>query len=142
MYEIIKDIIPLLTGPPAFVHGTEGWLNIVADKTGLKKGLVYLDQPLESEDSLHKSGYLEENYFLRMFFLKKSKLSWTPIEHNEVISEMRTLRAEFVSKLSANSSIRSIERVATMDVMNILDVNLSGTIVEIGVIPFNNYSSC
>lgn len=142
MVEIIKELVALLDGPPLFIYGAKSWLNIQSDDANIDNALIYLDQPLESSDTFHTSGYLEEMYILRMFFLEQSDIAWNPEEHNEVIQRMRTLRSKFINKLEQSDKIHHITNITTTDIINVLDVNLSGAIVEIGVIPFSTYTNC
>lgn len=142
MISIIRAIVAALVGPPEFYHGTSQWQNLNADKADLDDGIVYLDEPITSDDDLTQGGYIEEAYPLRLMFLKKSKLDWTPTQHQVIISEMRTLRRKFLNKLQDDAGVRYVSDVVTTDVMNVLDANLSGVLVEVTVTPFNSESAC
>ncbi len=142
MISIIRAIVASLTGPPVFYHGTSKWQNLNADKADLDDGIVYLDEPITSDDDLTQGGYIEEAYPLRLMFLKKSKIDWPPTQNKVIISEMRTLRRKFLNKLQDDAGVRYVSDVVTTDVMNVLDANLSGVLVEVTVTPFNSESAC
>ena len=85
MIALIQSIVASLTGPPLFYHGTAAWQNLNADNAELKDGIVYLDEPITSDDDIKQSGYIEETYPIKLLFLKKSKLKWTPVQQQLVI---------------------------------------------------------
>lgn len=142
MVELIQEITEGLTEVKAFIHGTRSWQNLISEKSIFGLPAVYLDEPLISNDTIMKSGYVQESYPLKMFFLDKSELSWTPDQHQEVIVSMRTLRRKFLAKMMSDERIREVNYVRTTDVMNILDHNLSGCLLEITVVPFNSDPNC
>lgn len=71
MIQILTDIIAAMTGTPTFIYGTESWNNFKADSTAVLP-VVFLNEPLMSNDKLNQSGYLEEIYPIKLLFLNKS----------------------------------------------------------------------
>jgi len=141
MISIIQAIIAAMTGSPTFIYGDAGWNNFKGDNTA-SFPVVFLNEPLMSNDTLHQGGYYEEEYPLQMLFLKKSKLSWTPEEHHVVIDAMRTLRREFVNRLQDNAAVNTLTGFSTTDVINVMDLNLSGVLIEFNCKLFNTESNC
>jgi hypothetical protein len=129
---------------PIFLHGEKEIQNAISDEIDLeaKEAAVYLDEPIRSNDNITKGGYIEETYPIEMLFVKKSQLDWTPEQHQVVILEMRDLRRRFLNRLASNSNVRSVSGVTTIDIKNIFNVNLSGVILRLTVVPFNSNSAC
>lgn len=139
---LINSVATAITGTPKFIHGDKGFQNL-QDDIDITAGVVFLDEPIASNDVLKQSGYLEESYPLRILFAKKSQMDWTPEQHQVVIQECREMRREFIVLLSNNSNIQSvIPGMKTTDIINLFDVNLSGVYLEITVVPFNIAANC
>lgn len=139
---LINTVAVAITGTPTFIHGDKGFQNL-QDDINIESGVVFLDEPITSNDTLKKSGYLEESYPLRILFAKKSKMDYTPEQHQVLIQECREMRREFIVLLSDNENIRSIEpTMKTTDIINLFDINLSGVYLELTVLPNNNAANC
>jgi hypothetical protein len=104
--------------------------------------IVFLDEPITSNDTLTQGGYLEEEYPLVMLFAEKSELDWTPAQHGDAIDRQRSLRSKFINILSTGNYIRRIKSIRTLEGKNIYDVNLSGVLLFITVVPFNQADAC
>jgi hypothetical protein len=141
MIQILTDIIAAMTGSPTFIYGTEGWNNFKADSAAVFP-VIFLNEPLMSNDKLAKSGYMEEVYPLKMMFLDKAQIDWTPAQHHTIIDAMRLLRREFINRLQDDDNIREIDNIQTTDVFNVLDMNLSGVLLEIEISLYNSLSNC
>lgn len=139
----IVEALPLTDSPeayPTFVHGEKEFQNFIADE--IEGTLVFLDAPITSNDRPTKGGYIEESYPISMLFLAKSELDYTPEQHQVIIQQMRALRRRFINRLQANANVREVNGISTIDVVNIFDVNLSGVIYRLNVIPFNTDTAC
>jgi hypothetical protein len=148
--DLIKSIVqslPVTDSPisyPNFIHGEKDYQNLLAEGVNfdLQDVTVFLDQPISSNDDIKKSGYIEETYPLSMAFLKRSELDFTPDQHQVLIDQMRVLRKRFLNRLTSNSNVKSVSSVQTTDAINVFDVNLSGIVMKLTVVTFNNDSSC
>jgi hypothetical protein len=125
---------------PTFVHGEKSWQNLVADE--IQDVIVFLDEPITCNDQLKQGGYIEEEYPLSMLFVNKTELDYTPAQHRVIIDAMMTLSKRFLLRLQANSNIRSVKNSVRIEVTNIFDVNLSGVILKVLVVPFNEDGAC
>lgn len=140
--EILKAVSGCLDGPPMFIHGTESYHNLVSDNINLDNKVVYVDEPIISDDDLKQGGYYEERYDVKMLFLGRSQLDWNSEQQQEIISQCRALRKKFIHELEKNEDVRFIDNIRTTDVMNVLDVNLSGCMVTLYVTPLNPEGYC
>jgi hypothetical protein len=141
--ESIVGALPITAGGstyPTFVHGEKSWQNLQADE--IQNVVVFLDEPITSNDVLTQGGYIEEEYPLSMLFVNKTELDFTPDQHRVIIDAMRELSKRFILRLQANSNVRSVKNSIRVDVTNIFDVNLSGVILKIVVVPYNSDGAC
>jgi hypothetical protein len=145
--QIVKDIaeaLPVTESPNTFAtfkHGEKEFQNYIADE--LEGVLIFLDEPITSNDSIKKGGYIEEEYPISMIFADKTELDWTPEQHQEVILEMRALAKRFINRLVSSQLIRRVNPVVTrVDFKNLFNSNISGVILRITIVPFNDDSAC
>jgi hypothetical protein len=145
--QIVKDIaeaLPVTESPNTFAtfkHGEKEFQNYVADE--LEGVLIFLDEPITSNDQVKQSGYIEEEYPISMIFGDKTELDWTPEQHQEAILRMRSLSKRFINRLVGSPLIRVVRpTVARIDFKNLFDVNISGVILRITVVPLNEDSAC
>lgn len=139
---LIGSIVATVTDAPTFIHGDKGYQNLISDELNIETGVIYLDEPISSNDSFKQSGYLEETYPLKLLFAKKTELDWTPAQHQVIIQECREMRREFMVLLQNNSSVQSFKSSKTTDIQNLFDINLSGVYLELEVVPFNVAANC
>jgi hypothetical protein len=94
--------------------------------------VVYLDFPIQSDDTLHKTGAITAEYTISMLFGKKSELDWTMAEHEtNCIEPMRTAARKFLTRLQNDNSIREVKAAKRADIKNFLDVNISGCVLTV-----------
>ena len=137
----LTSIISTLGSPaPAFHVGAKGWQNLIADSAVLPA--IFLDEPILSDDSLKISKVIEEKYKLVLLFLNKTEPDFTPTQHGVICQAMRDLRADFIHKLEANSSVKEVSGLTTKNVMNLFDCNLSGVMITVNLILYDNSSVC
>jgi hypothetical protein len=145
--ELVQDVVEKLevtdspVTHPKFIHGEKGYQNLLADEVE-EDVWVFLDEPITSNDRLTKGGYLEETYPLTMLFAKKSELDFTPEQHRVLINEMRSLANIFINKIQQREDVREVKDISKVDIINIFDVNLTGCVLRISVIPLNEYTAC
>jgi hypothetical protein len=144
--QALVEALPLGTSPetyPTFKLGEKEFQNFISDE--IEGTIVYLDEPITSNDVITQGGYIEETYPITMLFATKSELDWTPEQHQEVILSMRALSKRFLNRLTTKSiapNVRSVSAVSRTDIKNIFDVNLSGVIMRLTIVPFNSDGSC
>jgi len=143
--DLIGAVVALMDDTPTFIHGNKGWQNLEVDE--IKDDVVILDEPVTSNDDYRKSGLLEENYTLIIYFFTKSELDYTPAQHKPLIEAMRTRRRDFINRLSDYSidgqkQIRAISGIRTVDLINVFDVNYTGVMLSITITPFNFLPHC
>jgi hypothetical protein len=125
---------------PTFLHGQKSYQNLISDE--IQNVMVFLDEPITANYDLKQSGYIEEGYSLSMLFVNKTELDFTPAQHRVIIDAMRVLVKRFLLRLQANSNIRFVRNAEGIDITNIFDVNLSGVILRVTVVPFNSDGAC
>lgn len=145
-YIFIKGISATLAPEVTFGYGEREWQNLLADKDNFP--VVYLDEPVFSEDKILAGGVIDVNYRISMVFLDQTALDWTPEQHDEVISRMRTLARQFVIKLSESKDIyerrimKSVTGIRRTNIKNIFDLNASGCVLEFTFTPLGGDSIC
>lgn len=140
----IVGALPLVAGGstyPTFIHGLKSAQNMEADE--VQNVMVFLDEPITSNDILTQGGYIEEEYPLFMFFGKRCD----EMDHNSpqlriIADEMRELSKRFILRLQANSNIRFVKNSTRIDAFFVFDVNLHGVIAKITVVPKNSDGAC
>lgn len=123
--------------PPEFLHGTR-FLNNLKDDVDLGDGVIYLDEPIRSVDSLRQSGYLEEKYLLSLFFGKKGAIDNTPEQVQTIVQACREMRREFIYRLQQRDETKAIENINSVDVYQLFDAHLSGVLITFDLVV--NYS--
>lgn len=125
--------------PPTYIHGWKGWENLKADE--ILNDIVFLDLPV-SDDFIGKAKFIEESYNLYLHFYTKSELDFTPDQHLPLIARMRIQRQRFINNLRDSGLIKEIKSMRTIDVVNALDVNMTGVIVSLTVVPLKMNPIC
>lgn len=134
--ELVKLIADDLTTDLSFKHGREAWQNIQADAEQPDEVVLYLDEPITSNDVLNQNNQLSSTYSLSMVFAKQSELEDNPLNYAPIIEQMRTLSASFLRKLAKKTDstgelyVQNIENIQRLDVYNSFDANLSGVVLE------------
>lgn len=126
---------------PTFIHGNEGWQNLLADE--VMNDIIFLDEPVSSNDTYAQGGLLTEAYALSLLFLTKSELDYTPEQHKPLIARMRRLRLAFIQALSRSGLLLNKNyQLKTIDVVNVLNVNMTGCLVSITITPIDPQPRC
>lgn len=137
----VSSVVASMNDVPSFIHGEKAWQNL-QDNVDLTSGVVYLDEPITSTDTLHLSGYLEVTYPLRLFFAKKSEMDYTPAQMLPIIQACREWRREFIVRLQESATTMSIANIRTIDVLRAYDLNVTGVILQIDLTPISRDSNC
>jgi hypothetical protein len=130
---------------PNFCQGWKGWQNLAVDE--VVNDSVILDWPINSSDEYRKSGLLESDYKLTIAFVGLSQLDYTPEEHLPIIERCRQTMQDFINLLSTytvdgDRPIRDFTVTGTTEVINMFNVNLSGVVLSVSIIPFNIRGRC
>jgi hypothetical protein len=144
----IQNVVSQMSMECSFIYGLKGWQNLQADKTAVFP-VIFLDEPISSIDNFSQGGAVDITYNLNIAFLTKSNLNWSAAQHDTVIQAMRNVRREFILRLkkvadtSTNQHLfRSISNITTLNAVNIFDVNLSGVLVSLQVVPMSSDGIC
>lgn len=150
--QFMKSISQEMPDENVFIYGKTGFQNLVADEAlelVESKYLIFLDEPITSNDEFTQGGAVFSPYNVKMMFAKKSDLGWTYEQHDVVIAQMRSVSRDFILRLlaSVNSedgskNIKSIANVSRTNVQNVLDVNLSGVVCSFQITPYNDDGIC
>jgi hypothetical protein len=150
--QLLKSIAETLSVPNVFIYGKKGFQNLMADEAlALTENncLIFLDEPISSEDNFTQGGAVQTKYKINMMFAQKSQFDWTFEQHDDVVSQMRSASRDFILRLLASinpddgsHNIKSVANVNRTNVQNIFDVNLSGVLCSFNIIPFNDDAIC
>ena len=125
----------------SFQHGRVDFQNLIADEGTFPA--LYLDQPITTNYNLTDSGYTIASYPVKLLFLYKSEIDWTPTEHDtNCISPAELKIRDFINRCNSNASIDEISAMSSFEFINLLDCNLSGKSLDITIQLNNTYSIC
>lgn len=128
-----------------FILGDEFQANIEADEFdfGDNQALVVLDQPITNDYQLTAGGYIGEFYPVFLYFMFKSEMDWTPLEHDVAVEKANDAIRQFLSICqSRNDLIDEIADANGLEFHNLLDVNGSGKSLNVNIKPRINKSVC
>jgi hypothetical protein len=138
--DYIKSIVNEMDSDIFFAHGAASFQN---EQDPVDFPLVYLDDPIFSNDVFNLSGYLEETYPVKILFAGKTELDWTTDEHYEVIEPMRVLSRVFLAKVwKDTTNVKAISNIRRFDAINLMDVNVSGIYLLMDLTLFNTNTNC
>lgn len=138
---LIQTIAESIGSPaPTFIHGEKSFANLAIDS--INTGVVILDEPIKSNDTLTVSGTLLENYQITLFFLDKSELDWTPTQRNTIVESQRENRRLFINDISSNENVKSISNIITTNIPFIYNSVFTGIICQFTVSVENLDSNC
>lgn len=124
-----------------FYHGSSDFQNLIADEQILPA--LYLDQPITNNYNLSESGYVSATYPVKLMFLYKSELDWTPSQHDVNCMQPADIKIrEFINRCQSNSSIDLISDISGYEFINLFDCNVSGKGLDITIQMNNNSSIC
>lgn len=141
---IIQEEVGNLTTHPAFTHGGDDWKNYKADKQDTTNGVVYLDEPISSDDKQEITGAYTESYPLKLFIGRKvasTQLNDYDELHAACI-ESRAVRKELIIRLRNRDEIFALTSIKTVEVLNRFDKNLSGVIIYLTAVCQTGDSIC
>lgn len=137
----LDGIIAKLGSPvPTFEIGVKSWQNVIADNAVFP--IIFLDEPIKSEDTIKSNRIIEEKYKLILYFFDKSNLDLTALQQNVIAENMRTLRREFLLELSKDEKVKSISGLNTENQFNVLDCNLTGCRLFLDLILYPDENVC
>lgn len=128
---------------PPLGFGQRSFQNEVIDSFTFPNGYVHLDSPLTANDTVAQSGYVGRKFPVKILFLFKSELDWTPTQHDaRCIVPARKLINQFIERCSQSDNIDSIENLSELEVYDLFDANTSGIILSVTIKPKNESSIC
>lgn len=149
---LLKSISETLSMANVFVYGKKGFQNLISDEAlslNETNCLVFLSEPITSDDNFTQGGAVDVNYKINMIFAQKSNLDWTFEQHEVCVLAMRNLSREFGLRILAatnaedNSKMfKAITNANRMNVHNMFDVNLTGVLFSFNIQPFDDSSIC
>lgn len=143
---IIDSIVTTMNADPrnddfCFGHGQQYFSNILNDEKTFP--CIFLDQPIENDYQLNQGGYIGETYTIKIFFMYKSELDWLPTDHDvNCIQPANQAIRDFISTCQASTLIDSISTASAIEYINLLDVNVSGKILTVTIVPTINKEVC
>lgn len=141
--QIIEDIAVSITvnmETYTFAHGEKAWQNLMSDEK--QYPAIYLDEPIQNQFILHKSGLIQEMYLLSLVFLHDSKLDWTPEQHDVLKQLARRGAKIMLSKLMSSPEIKEVSNAKAVEFQNEYDRNSTGVYLYLYVLPYDNEPVC
>jgi hypothetical protein len=123
-----------------FAHGEKDWQNIFADEQSYP--VVYLDEPISNDFDVVSSGAIEEYYPIKLMFLYKTELEFTPTQHDNEIQKARLGARKFITLCNQSEDVRTIKNAKGIEVINVFDANTSGVILSLDISFYNQESIC
>lgn len=124
-----------------FYFGRDDFQNLIADEQTLPA--IYLDQPITNDYNLNQSGYMSATYPIKLLFLYKSELDYTPTQHDtNCIQPAESKIREFINRIQLNDSVDSVSNLKAYEFINLFDCNVSGKGLDITIQINNTYSTC
>ena len=136
--EIIGQLDQVNGNDYLFLHGDKAEQNLNDDTSF---SVAYLGFPIESKDTLHKTGAITSVTPIEIYFGMKSEQDWTTQQHeNESVEPMRSGAREFIIRCMKDQRIKEIKMNSRMDVKCFLDVCTSGCLLrcEITLVDVNS----
>lgn len=125
----------------AFYFGRDDFQNLIADEQTLPA--IYLDQPITNDYNLNQSGYMSATYPVKLLFLYKSELDYTPTQHDtNCIQPAEAKIREFINRAELVASIDSLTSIKSYEFINLFDCNVSGKGLDVTIQVNNSYSTC
>jgi hypothetical protein len=138
MLSVLEEITALLIPPTSFFNGLPSDQNLNAEVVIFPA--VFNTEPLESEHLVTASMNLKATYPLTLYFLSNDALEDTQKQHDVIIYEQRAQAKKFIMQLLAyrvNADailyVNEITAIKMTNVINILDQNLTGIMLEMSV---------
>jgi hypothetical protein len=123
-----------------FAHGEKDWQNIFADEQSYP--VVYLDEPISNDFDVVSSGAIEEYYPIKLMFLYKTELEFTPTQHDNEIQKARLGARKFITLCNQSEDVRTIKNAKGIEVINVFDANTSGIVLSLDISFYNQEPIC
>ena len=123
-----------------FAHGEKDWQNIFADEQSYP--VVYLDEPISNDFDVVSSGAIEEYYPIKLMFLYKTELEFTPTQHDNEIQKARLGARKFITLCNQSEDVRTIKNAKGIEVINVFDANTSGIVLSLDISFYNQDPIC
>lgn len=138
---VIMEIVGLLPGGPfTFLHADKPEQNLDDDATF---PICYMDFYVVTDDKLHQSGAITEEYAVTLFWGMKSELDWKSNQHDtDCCVPMMATSRKFITLCQKDSRIREVKSSKRRKVKNFFDVNTSGVLQEIRLTFVDGNSIC
>ena len=139
---IVEECVALVDHSPeiTFLHDVNNLARIQSDNAVFPAAI--LDEPITFTMILNQSGYLETVYQIVVSFGSKTEMDDTADNVNTVTEEMKGYADEFVRKLMAHANVSRVVSVEGVRFSNFLDVNLSGVLLTIQLVPKHLDEGC
>lgn len=127
--QVLEDIFDEHTRTESFIYGTKGMQNLDADEAKLPT--CFADYPIQSTGELQTAGGIQRTYKIILSFLYRAELDWSSKKHQNVIAKANEDADEFITRAQDEDDyIMKIDKEKRTDVINLFNVNISGTILE------------
>jgi hypothetical protein len=123
-----------------FAHGEKDWQNIFADEQSYP--VVYLDEPISNDFDVVSSGAIEEYYPIKLMFLYKTELEFTPTQHDNEIQKARLGARKFITLCNQSEDVRTIKNAKGIEVINVFNANTSGIVLSLDISFYNQEPIC
>ncbi len=126
-----------------FLYGWKSWQNLKADE--IKGEICILDLPIQCKPVITRTGYIQRNFSLLLFFAKQEALDSKPEDLQEDIALMAQGAKEFMTRLfndKENIDGKTIQNISETDTYFVYDSALCGWVLGITFSVYDNSSIC
>lgn len=144
--QFIQSIALACTGKVvSFFHG-EKWEQNTQDENPIFPFII-LDHPIKGVDKILPQGNQETTYSLAVAFFDKSEIDYpqdstTIPNHQAILDRMYLVKREFVTRVHNSNYVKSIKSAKTTEVINYMDLNVTGILLEFEIVVVDNTAVC
>lgn len=147
IHSILSNVAGDLSTDVDFLYGPKEWQNYSADNATLP--VMYVNEPITSDDTFTQSGRIIEEYNLEIFFGKQAEPDWTAAQHHtNCVQPMRELANEFILRLLEKRDnvnrelVETIRNIQKSNIQGLFDTYSSGVVVTLRLTPYDYGRVC
>lgn len=148
IHNILSVVAADLSTTVSFEFGSVEWQNYQADEDGESDPILYVNEPITSDDEFSQGGRIIEKYAIEFMMAVLTDEDTPQILHDTAVTPMRALRQEYIERLKEKRDvdnrvmIETITSIKTSNVIGIFDGMFSGVIVTMIIQPYDYTGQC
>lgn len=138
---IVQALVTAVSEDITFLKGDSAFQNFLADKVE-DFPIALMDTPIKFNVTHRQSGYKEIEYSVMIMFADKTVLEAADADRRTVIDVQTGYMLDFISACERNTDVRTFSAQGGYELHDVFDVNVSGVVLEINIVPKNDRSIC